>query len=163
LRALKGINSSDQGNFSPDQGIPRSFAIWAFALPTNPIVPTDLEHCREGEQRRRQMLKLAKPISSSGRLRACERRLRHAANHRARRRERSGFPASRTEPTVDGGPRVRILLPPAESLLRTDSWIMVGADARNAESLMHSEPPATHASIQLAGRRASLPWTRILG
>jgi len=26
---------------------------------------------------------------------------------------------------------------------------MVGADARNAESLMHSEPPATHASISL--------------
>ena len=25
---------------------------WHFALPANPIVPTDLEHCREGEQGR---------------------------------------------------------------------------------------------------------------
>jgi hypothetical protein len=53
---LQGIKSGDQGKFRPDQGIPLSSAIWAFAPADNPIVPTDLEPCREGEQRRRQML-----------------------------------------------------------------------------------------------------------
>src|ERR1700730_7158377 len=31
----------------------------------NPIVPTDLDPCGEGEQRRRQMLGVSKPISSA--------------------------------------------------------------------------------------------------
>src|ERR1700682_2830038 len=32
--ALQGIKSGDQGNFRPDQGIPLSSALWAFARPT---------------------------------------------------------------------------------------------------------------------------------
>ena len=51
--ALQGIKSGDQGSFRRDQGIPLSSAIWHSLLVTNPIVPTDLEPCREGEQRRR--------------------------------------------------------------------------------------------------------------
>jgi hypothetical protein len=43
--ALQGIKSGDQGNFRPDQGNPALAAkMLAFASPTNPIVPTDLEH-----------------------------------------------------------------------------------------------------------------------
>jgi hypothetical protein len=61
---LQGIKSGDQGKFRPDQGIPLSSAIWAFAPADNPIVPTDLEPCREGEQGGCQMLELAEPISS---------------------------------------------------------------------------------------------------
>jgi hypothetical protein len=39
---------------------PLSSAILAIALPANPIVPTDLEHCRESEQGRpAQMLDVA--------------------------------------------------------------------------------------------------------
>src|SRR5580693_3123079 len=57
--ALQGIKSADQGNFRPDQGIPLASAISAAALPTNRIVATDLERCREGEQGRRQMLGVA--------------------------------------------------------------------------------------------------------
>ena len=34
LAALQGIKSGDQGNFRPDQGIPLSSALWAFARPT---------------------------------------------------------------------------------------------------------------------------------
>src|SRR5271169_577195 len=64
--ALQGIKSGDQGNFRPDQGIPLSSAILAFALPAKPIVPTDLEHCREGEQGRPPRCSMSpKPISSS--------------------------------------------------------------------------------------------------
>src|SRR3984893_14111104 len=61
---LQGIKSGDQGKFRPDQGIPLSSAIWAFAPADNPIVPTDLEPCREGEQGGCQMLEVAEPISS---------------------------------------------------------------------------------------------------
>jgi hypothetical protein len=43
---LQGIKSGDQEKFRPDQGIPLSSAICAFALLT--IVATDLEPCREG-------------------------------------------------------------------------------------------------------------------
>jgi len=56
LAALQGIKSGDQGNFRPDQGIPLSSPILAFA-PAD--VPTDLERCREGEQGRHQMLEVA--------------------------------------------------------------------------------------------------------
>jgi hypothetical protein len=56
--ALQGIKSADQGNFRPDQGIPLSSAIWQPPLPTNRIVPTDLERCRGGEQEPRQMLEV---------------------------------------------------------------------------------------------------------
>jgi hypothetical protein len=53
--ALQGIKSGEQGNSRPDQGISRSSAIWRFAVVTTPIVSTDLEHCRESEQGRRQI------------------------------------------------------------------------------------------------------------
>jgi hypothetical protein len=91
--ALQGIKSGDQGNFRPDQGIPLSTAISAAALPTNRIVPTDLEHCREGgtgtppDARGRRSRSPAR-----GRLCPCERRPRHAQiARRACRRERSAF------------------------------------------------------------------------
>jgi hypothetical protein len=84
--ALQGIKSGDQGNFCPDQGIPLSSAIWAFALPTIRSPPTDPKRCREGEPRRR-CSKSPKPISSSGAPRGVPQIAR-----RVRRRERSGVP-----------------------------------------------------------------------
>jgi hypothetical protein len=91
--ALQGIKSDDQGNFRPDQGIPLSTAISAAALPTNRIVPPDLERCREGgtgtppDARGRRSRSPAR-----GRLCPCERRPRHAQiARRACRRERSAF------------------------------------------------------------------------
>jgi hypothetical protein len=91
--ALQGIKSGDQGNFRPDQGIPLSTAISAAALPTNRIVPTDLERCREGgtgtppDARGRRSRSPAR-----GRFCPCERRPRHAQiARRACRRERSAF------------------------------------------------------------------------
>jgi hypothetical protein len=68
--ALQGIKSGDQGNFCPDQGIPLSSAILGICPADNPIAPTDLKRCREGEPRRR-CSKSPKPISSSGAPRAC--------------------------------------------------------------------------------------------
>jgi hypothetical protein len=56
---LQGIKSDDQGSFRRDQGIRFSSAIWHSLLVTNPIVPTDLERCREAEPGRRQTLKVA--------------------------------------------------------------------------------------------------------
>ena len=90
----------------------------AAALPTNRIVPTDLERCREGgtgtppDARGRRSRSPAR-----GRFCPCERRPRHAQiARRACRRERSAFRgftmavvASRAarvhELTADGGPR----------------------------------------------------------
>src|ERR1700730_5902023 len=91
--ALQGIKSGDQGNFRPDQGIPLSTAVSAAALPTNRIVPPNLERCREGgtgtppDARGRRSRSPAR-----GRLCPCERRPRHAQiARRACRRERSAF------------------------------------------------------------------------
>jgi len=131
--ALQGIKSGDQGNFRPDQGIPLSTAISAAALPTNRIVPTDLERCREGgtgtppDARGRRSRSPAR-----GRLCPSERRARHAQNRSPSLSTRTiGVPGlhdgawSRrarpgcTELTADGGPRVRIHLPPAASHVRT--------------------------------------------
>jgi hypothetical protein len=39
--ALQGTKSGEQGNSCPDQGIPRSSAIWRFAVVTTPIVSTE--------------------------------------------------------------------------------------------------------------------------
>jgi uncharacterized membrane protein YtjA (UPF0391 family) len=101
----------------------------AAALPTNRIVPTDLERCREGEQGRRQMLEVAEadldleagfvhvkgaPGMPQITRRACRRErsaFRGFTMARGSRRARPGC----TELAVDGGPRVRIHLPPAES------------------------------------------------
>jgi hypothetical protein len=105
----------------------------AAALPTNRIVPTDLERCREGEQGRRQMLEVAEadldleagfvhvkgaPGMPQITRRACRRErsaFRGFTMARGSRRARPGC----TELAVDGGPRVRIHLPPAASQVRT--------------------------------------------
>src|SRR5262249_49166547 len=61
--ALQGIKSGDQGNFEIFALIGESRSrplFWHLSpLPTNPIVPTDLERCRESEQGLRQMFEVA--------------------------------------------------------------------------------------------------------
>jgi hypothetical protein len=67
--ALQGIKSGAQGNSRPDQGISRWSAIWRFAVVTTPIVPTDLERCRESEQGRCQIFEVADAdLGARGRL-----------------------------------------------------------------------------------------------
>jgi hypothetical protein len=132
--ALQGIKSGDQGSFRRDQGIPPSSAIWHSLPVTNPIVLTDFERCREGEHGRRQMLEVAEADRDlNAGFCPCERRARHAGNRspslsprtdrafRASRRRRGSRRAPPAAPssTAAGGPRVRIHLPPAESLVRT--------------------------------------------
>jgi hypothetical protein len=69
LPALQGIKSGAQGNSRPDQGISRWSAIWRFAVVTTPIVPTDLERCRESEQGRCQIFEVADAdLGARGRL-----------------------------------------------------------------------------------------------
>ena len=79
--ALQGIKSGEQGNSRPDQGISRSSAIWRFTVVTTPIVPTDLERCRESEQGRRQIFEVADVSELAAgfvHLKACS---THAAEH----------------------------------------------------------------------------------
>jgi hypothetical protein len=100
------IKSGDQGKFRPDQGIPLSSAIWAFALPT--IVPTDLEPCREGEQGRPQMLEVAEADLDRGFVhpQACRKSLaeRVDANDQAFRASRWRHGSRRTRPSAPSSP-----------------------------------------------------------
>jgi hypothetical protein len=109
LPALQGIKSGAQGNSRPDQGISRWSAIWRFAVVTTPIVPTDLERCRESEQGRCQIFEVADAdLGARGRL--CLESLLHA-RRRTRRRKRSAFRAlHRAHPRRRAG--VRIPFPP---------------------------------------------------
>src|SRR6202048_2390180 len=62
---LQGIKSGDQGKFCPDQGIPLSSAIWAFALPT---IRTSRQISNLAEKANRDAARCSKspkPISSS--------------------------------------------------------------------------------------------------
>ena len=80
---LQGIKSGDQGKFRPDQGIPLSSAIWAFALPTirsSRQISNLAEKANRGATR---CSKLPKPI----RTRLC---LSPGVPQIARRRERLG-------------------------------------------------------------------------
>ena len=105
---LQGIKSGDQGKFRPDQGIPLSSAIWAFAPVDNPIVPTDLEPCRKGEQRRRQMLEVAEADLELGFVhpQACRKSLaeRVDANDQAFRASRWRHGSRRTRPSAPSSP-----------------------------------------------------------
>ena len=104
--ALQGIKSGEQGNSRPDQGISRSSAIWRFTVVTTPIVPTDLERCRESEQGRRQIFEVADAdLGARGRLCPSESLLH--ARRRTRRHKRSAFRAlHRAHPRRRAGVRI---------------------------------------------------------
>ncbi len=106
----QGIKSGEPGNSRPDQGISRWSAIWRFAVVTTPIVPTDLERCRESEQGRRQIFEVADAdLGARGRLCPSESLLN--ARRRTRRRKRSAFRAlHRAHPRRRAG--LRIPFPP---------------------------------------------------
>ncbi len=110
---LHSRQAGEQGNSRPDQGIPRSSAIWRFAVVTTPIVPTDLERCRESEQGRRQIFEVADAdLGARGQLCPCESLLH--ARRRTRRRKRSAFRAlHRAHPRRRAGVRIP-LSPPAK-------------------------------------------------
>ena len=130
IAALQGIKSGDQGSFGRDQGI-RFRPLFGIAPGDNPIVATDLERCREGEKERCEMLEAVRSRSRARDRRCpCERRPGPATNRSASSVDATGS-AFRTftmapwvvsrapgcsELTVDGGPRVRISLPPGRSL-----------------------------------------------
>jgi hypothetical protein len=102
LRPYRELNRGEQGNSGPDQGISRSSAIWRFTVVTTPIVPTDLERCRESEQGRRQIFEVADAdLGARGagfvHLKACS---THAAEHVDTNDRHSG---RYTELTRDGG------------------------------------------------------------
>ena len=138
--ALQGIKSGDQGNFRPDQGIPLSSALWAFARPTirSSRQISNVAEKANGDAAR--CSKSPKPISSSsfvheGAPGVPRKSLAElvAANDRAfwasrwrrgsrRARERTGrdggprlgpHSVSENHRPYRGGPRVRIHLPPA--------------------------------------------------
>ena len=115
LGALQGIKSGDRGNFRSDQGIPLSSTILAFA-------PAD----KSDRPDRSRTLPRGRIGTPPG-----------ARSRRSRSRARGRCPAQATlslsdnraitELTVVGGPRVRILLPPAGSPLRTRDEAALGS------------------------------------
>jgi hypothetical protein len=62
---LQGIKSGDQGKFRPDQGIPLSSAIWAFALPTIRSSRQIWNLAEKANRDAARCSKSPKPISSS--------------------------------------------------------------------------------------------------
>src|SRR6202047_3845464 len=124
---VQGIKSGDQGKFRPDQGIPLSSAIWAFALPTirssrqisnlSGKANRDAARCSEVAEDDLE-LRVVHPQgcrkSLTERVDAHGRAFRASRWRRGSRRTRLSAPNSRR-----GGPRVRIHLPPAESQQRT--------------------------------------------
>src|ERR1700730_3386596 len=113
--ALQGIKSVDQGNFRPDQGIPLSSALWAFARPTTRSSRQISNVAEKANGDAARCSKLPKPISSSsfvheGAPGVPRKSLAElvAANGRAfwASRWRRGSLARASAPVRDGGPRV---------------------------------------------------------
>jgi hypothetical protein len=163
--ALQGIKSGDQGSFRRDQGIPLSSAILAFAPGDKSDRPDRFPTLPRRRKRRHQMLEVAEADLDAG-ICPCERRAGHGGNRSPNSSTRTigvpGWHRSRRAPpaepssTVAGGPRVRIHLPPAGSLLRTaTSSPRAGLPARAAPPLYSC--PSVALGLAAGGRVARLP------
>jgi hypothetical protein len=134
---LQGIKSGDQGKFRLDQGSPLSSAIWAFALPTIRSSRQISNLAEKANRDAARCSKSLKPISSPA-LSVPRRAANRSPSASTRTIGRSGLHdggagsvarARCTEPNRREGPRVRILLPPAER------WYGAGGEEMAPSSL----------------------------